>query len=188
MLPVNLDLSRLTIGLIGRAGTAVRRLALLDEAGARHLQVWSDEPSGALRRAAGDRFRPGLPGADQIGAFDLVFIADLDTDEAESLVIAACAQRVLVNVEDVRPFCDFHSVSVVRRGDLVVGISTDGRCPSLARAVRLALERLFTPDWIRHVDRLGKFRADLKRRGAGIEALDRATAELAASLPEAADR
>ena len=32
----------------------------------------------------------------------------------------------LVNVEDVKPLCDFHTPSQVRRGDLLLSISTGG--------------------------------------------------------------
>jgi len=49
----------------------------------------------------------------------------------------------LVNIEDAKPLCDFHVPSLVRRGDLVMTVSTAGRSPGLARRLRRHLEKLF---------------------------------------------
>jgi siroheme synthase-like protein len=54
---------------------------------------------------------------------------------------------VLVNVMDDVPNCDFAAPAIVRRGDLVLAISTGGRSPALARRLREELEARFGPEW-----------------------------------------
>jgi precorrin-2 dehydrogenase/sirohydrochlorin ferrochelatase len=158
MLPIALDEARLRIALIGRGAAAVRRLGLLDAAGARDLAVFSDEPTQALADEAGDRLRRHLPDDAALAGFAIVYISDLP--RADALAARARAAGALVNVEDDTALCDFHSPSIVRRGDLVLAISTGGRIPGLARALRQALEQLFDGRWAERIEQL----ADLRRR------------------------
>jgi len=60
-----------------------------------------------------------------------------------SAVAAACRRRkILVNVADDPGECDFFVPAVIRRGALMVAISTDGTCPQLAKRLRQDIERL----------------------------------------------
>jgi precorrin-2 dehydrogenase/sirohydrochlorin ferrochelatase len=52
---------------------------------------------------------------------------------------------ILLNVEDDIACSIFHSPAVVRRGDLIVAISTGGQCPGLAPAIRRRIEASFGP-------------------------------------------
>ena len=55
----------------------------------------------------------------------------------------AChAHQVLVNVADDPEKCDFYLGSIVTRGNLKVGISTNGKSPTLAKRMREYLEDL----------------------------------------------
>jgi len=55
----------------------------------------------------------------------------------------ASARGILVNVVDDLPQCTFIAPSIVRRGDLVIAISTGGASPALAVRIRERLEREF---------------------------------------------
>jgi len=61
----------------------------------------------------------------------------------------------LVNVEDRPALCDFHSVAEVRRGDLLLTVSTGGASPGLAARIRARLAGEFGPEW---ADRLAQLR------------------------------
>ena len=52
MLPLVVDLAGLRVLLIGDGAAALRRLELLDEAGARDLAVYAEGPAPALARRA----------------------------------------------------------------------------------------------------------------------------------------
>ncbi len=70
-----------------------------------------------------------------------------DGGERDAIARAARARGVLVNVMDDVPNCDFAAPAIVRRGDLVLAISTGGASPAVARKVREQLERRFGAEW-----------------------------------------
>ena len=84
-----------------------------------------------------------------------LWIVGLPDDEAAELAALARSERVLVNVEDRPALCDFHSVAEVRRGDLLLTVSTGGASPGLAARIRARLAAEFGPEW---ADRLALLR------------------------------
>lgn len=168
MLPITLDLARTRVILVGEGRAACRRLARLDEAGAEGLEVYAPRPDPDLIGKAGARLRRRLPTAAEIARAQLVFLARVPDPVAARIVQIARAAGVLVNVEDDRGRSDFHSASVLRRGDLVVAVSTEGRSPGLAALVRQDLERRLGPEWAGRIDEIARLRA--LWRGAGADA------------------
>ncbi|MGC8468895.1 MAG: precorrin-2 dehydrogenase/sirohydrochlorin ferrochelatase family protein, partial [Acetobacteraceae bacterium] len=136
MIPISLDPRALSLALAGAGAGLVRRLALLRAGGGEAVAVFSPDPAPEIARAAGPLLRPRLPGAEEIAGFALLWIVGLPASEAAPLAGAARAARVLVNVEDVPALCDFHNAAELRRGDLLLAISTGGRAPGLAAALR----------------------------------------------------
>ena len=84
--------------------------------------------------------------ADLDGAFVCVASSD---DPAERAAVAREARDrgVLVNVMDDIPNCDWSAPSIVRRGELVLAISTGGASPALAKQLRLQLSATFGEEW-----------------------------------------
>jgi precorrin-2 dehydrogenase/sirohydrochlorin ferrochelatase len=72
----------------------------------------------------------------------------------------ARARGVLVNVMDDVKNCDFAAPAVVRRGDLVIAISTGGRSPALAKRLREELSKRFGPEWEEVMRLLGEVRQE----------------------------
>jgi precorrin-2 dehydrogenase/sirohydrochlorin ferrochelatase len=188
MLPINLDLERVDVALVGRGLRAVRRLELLEAAGCRRVTVFSDEPEGYLQVRAATRLHRHLPEARDLAGVQLVYIVDLDDEASRRMAARAHEAGALVNIEDRRDHCDFHTPAVVRRGDLVIGISTEGRHPGLARSVRLFLEALFTGDWAERVRRLAETRRQLRRTGSDSAAILAGAEAEVAHLAATADR
>jgi precorrin-2 dehydrogenase/sirohydrochlorin ferrochelatase len=169
MLPVVLDLSRLGVALVGNGEAALRRLHRLDEAGAAHLRVYADDPIPALADAAGARLRRRLPTAESFADVHVAFLSGLPEPVAEEIGAAARRARVIVNVEDVTAACDFHSPATLRRGDLLLAVSTGGKSPGLAASLRRQLGDLFGPEWAERVDRIAARRAAWREAGASAE-------------------
>jgi precorrin-2 dehydrogenase/sirohydrochlorin ferrochelatase len=165
MIPILLDGARLDIALFGDGERAVRRLALLREGGATKLRVFSAEPSDALRAAAGDALEIADPDTVDLGPFAVVYAADLAGDAGDRLAVRARAAGKLVNVEDVKALCDFHTPAVVRRGALTVGVSTDGLCPGLSGVLASYLGRLFGSVWSIRLGLLEAKRRTWRARG-----------------------
>src|SRR5437763_5705820 len=72
-------------------------------------------------------------------------------------------RNVLVNTLDDVPHCDFIAPAIVRRGDLVVAISTGGKAPALAVRLRQKLERELGDEHARFLELAGRLRAPLAR-------------------------
>lgn len=174
MLPIVFDVSAGSVVLVGEGELVERRLELLDAAGAR-VRVFSRKPSAALREAAGDRLNDRSPEDDDLKAASLVFGAGLSEADGAALAERARGFGALVNIEDVKPLCDFHIPSMVRRGDLTITVSTGGRSPGLARRLRRHLETIFGAEWADRLDSVGKLRDGWRREGLSLPEVSRKT-------------
>lgn len=152
MLPLFLDLSRLRLALIGNGDGALRRLHLLEEAGATEIAVFAAAPSSALAAAAGARLQPRWPEAADLASVRLVFIADPPAARKTSLVARARAAGTLVHVEDAPSLSDAQAAAVLRRGALTLAVATGGASPALAQRIRDFLGGVFGPEWQERLD------------------------------------
>lgn len=156
MIPLALNPATVRIGLAGAGAPALRRLAALRAGGATGLAVYAAD--AALQAAAGPSALPFLPDAAALSSLNLLYIAGLAPAQYAPLAAAARAARVLVNVEDVPELCDFHAVAEIRRGDLLLTISTGGAAPGLAGTIRRALEACFPAEWAGRVAEIAALR------------------------------
>ena len=175
MIPIVVDPRQTAMALIGRGHAAERRLELLLAGGAEQIAVFSDAPSARLAELAADWLSRRLPGAGELARFALLWIADLPIAEAAPLARAARAGGCLVNVEDVVAFCDFHNPSQLRRGDLLLTVSTAGKSPGLAARIRAQLADAFGPEWAERLERIGHKRRAWRREARSLEELARLT-------------
>jgi precorrin-2 dehydrogenase/sirohydrochlorin ferrochelatase len=74
----------------------------------------------------------------------------------------AKANKVLCNVADTPESCDFYMCSVVKKGDLKIGISTNGKSPTFAKRMREMLEDILPEGIDAVLDNLTKIREKLK--------------------------
>jgi len=167
MFPVNLDLARLPVALVGNGPMTERRLALLDEDRAAAVAVYAPTPGETLLHRAGPRLRRRWPTTVEARRARVLLIADgVEACMAREMVAAARASGTLVNVADRPELCDFHSPATVRRGDLLLTVSTAGRAPALSRRLSRFLAEVFGPDWQARLDRLASLRAAWREGGA----------------------
>ncbi len=164
MIPVALAPERLTIGLAGHGPAAARRERLLREGGAADILRFCDQPV------------PSLPAPATLLALDLLWITGLPPELAAMLAASAQRAGVLVNVEDRPELCDFHSVAELRRGDLLLTVSTGGQSPGLAGRIREWLSAQFGPEWALHLAQLGTARRRWRAEGHAPPELARRTA------------
>ncbi|MGH7082342.1 MAG: siroheme synthase, partial [Acetobacteraceae bacterium] len=97
--------------------------------------------------------------------------------QAARFAAAARAQGALVNVEDQPALSDFRNTAELRRGDLLVSVSTGGQSPGLAGAIRDRIGVLFGPDWAGRVAALGARRRIWRAEGRGLAELARLSRE-----------
>jgi len=150
VLPIVLDMKEVRIGVAGAGEGLRRRLDMLAAAGPEHATV----------------FEGRRPSKEELTGLRILFVAGLDEVQSRVLSDEARASGVLVNVEDVPALCDFHVPAQVRRGDLLITVSTGGRSPGLSRAMREILEEQFGPEWDARLDRLSRLRDAWRGEGA----------------------
>jgi siroheme synthase-like protein len=161
--PVSLDLAGRTAVVIGDEAVAQGKVEGLLAAGA-HVTVVADGPAEALSALASDprvtvARRPWRP-ADLDDGAAVCVAASRDPGTRAAVCQAARDRGVLVNVMDDVEHCDFAAPALVRRGDLLIAISTGGRSPALARRLREELEGRFGDEWAAVLDLLAEVRAD----------------------------
>lgn len=70
--------------------------------------------------------------------------------------------KILVNVADTPGLCDFYLSSVVKKGDLKIAISTNGKSPTFAKRFREVLEEILPESLQETLDNLQQIRNRLK--------------------------
>lgn len=179
MIPLALDPARVPIALAGNGPLAMRRLTQLREGGADPV-VYSPDPAADFAELAGASLVRALPSGSDLDRLRVLFVMGLAPTVERELAELARSHRVLVNVEDVVPLCDFHSPSVVRRGDLLLTVSTGGRSPTLASLVRQRLESLFPESWAERLRTIAALRDGMRKDGASMAEVGKAARELIA--------
>lgn len=77
---------------------------------------------------------------------DLVLLATDNPELHHRIKGLARKRRLLVNVADTPALCDFYLGSVVTKGNLKIGISTNGKSPTIAKRMREYLEEALPED------------------------------------------
>ena len=161
--PVFLDISNKTCLVAGGGRVAERKVRLLLKFHAL-ITVVSPEVtrylSGLAEKGRIEIRKRGYEESDLEGAA-LIFAA---TDNGLiNARIKADAERehIPVNVVDRPELCDFIVPSVVKRGPIVVAVSTSGTLPSLSKRLRTVISAEITRDYIKYAHILGEFRKHL---------------------------
>jgi len=168
--PVNLDLNGKKCLVVGGGKVACRKARTLMAFGAR-VTVVSPQidrmlapsvRSGRIIHIHGKYHKKQLKGC-------CLAIAATDDPLVNRVVFKdAAVQNILVNVVDVPELCTFIVPSVVKRGPLVLGISTGGQSPMFAQKLRQQCEQCLTLAHGEFVRMLGAVRTRIKRQYATI--------------------
>jgi precorrin-2 dehydrogenase / sirohydrochlorin ferrochelatase len=165
MIAIALDPSALPVAVAGRGPAALRRYLALRSAGASNLLLFSDQPDPDLAAAAGNNLCPRLPTKSDLATLRALWITGLPADRAAELTALARAAQTLVNVEDQPALCDFHNVAEIRRGDLLLTVSTAGASPGLAARIRARLAADYGPEWADRLALVRDHRSAWRRAG-----------------------
>jgi len=162
--PIVLDLAGRRAVVVGGGRVALRKARALAEAGARVTAVAPEFLPEFADEAGVECIEAPYTGEHLEGAVLAVAATD---DPAVNRRVAddARAAHVLVNVVDVPEECDFIVPAQVRRGDLMVTITTGGAAPSLSRRLRERLEGEFGPEWAEYLEALRAVRDRVMAEG-----------------------
>ncbi|MFT5096163.1 MULTISPECIES: uroporphyrinogen-III C-methyltransferase [Psychrobacter] len=94
-----------------------------------------------------------------------VIIAATDDEILNHQVHADASElNIPVNVVDTPPLCDFIFPAIVDRNPIVIGISSNGKAPVLARLLRARLETLIPQGYGKLAKLAGDFRTEVKSK------------------------
>jgi uroporphyrin-III C-methyltransferase / precorrin-2 dehydrogenase / sirohydrochlorin ferrochelatase len=129
--------------VVGGGGVAASKLAALQAAGA-DIRVVAPEVCEAIRSAGVLIERRAFVSADLDGAWFVVAAAPPDVNR--QVAQEGERRQVFVNAVDDPENASVYLGGVVRRGGVVLGISTEGSAPALAGLLREAIDAMLPAD------------------------------------------
>lgn len=157
--PINLKIDGRLCTIIGGGRVAYRKVRSLLECGAQ-VKVVSPVLSDEFKAVSGEveHINRAYQEGDLKGSF--LVIAATDDEETNKAVEKEARERNLpLNIVDRPEQCDFYVPSSIRRGELMLTVSTSGRLPALSKRLRKQLEERFPLEWEEALELLGAARA-----------------------------
>ncbi len=176
--PILIDLRRYPCLVVGGGRVALRKVMSLLEFNAKVTVVAPRICKELARLSAGGRIDViRTPySRKHISGHKIVFSAT-DNREINEAVSRDCRNEgILMNVADAPDLCDFIMPATLKRGDLVVSVSSQGRAPFYTKHTKRKLEKVLTPSEAEITELAGYFRnrllskenSDISRRTKDI--------------------
>ncbi|MBI5117709.1 bifunctional precorrin-2 dehydrogenase/sirohydrochlorin ferrochelatase [Candidatus Poribacteria bacterium] len=143
---ISVNLEKVPVLVVGGGMVALRKIESLIASGAR-VHVVSPHALPEIEALEEVQMTKREFRARDLDGKFLVVSATNDRAVNEAVAKAAHKRSMLVNVVDVPDLCNFYVNSQVRRGDLVISISTGGASPALAKRIRKELERQYGEEY-----------------------------------------
>ncbi|MBQ3433536.1 MAG: bifunctional precorrin-2 dehydrogenase/sirohydrochlorin ferrochelatase [Selenomonadaceae bacterium] len=160
--PINLDIDGKPCVVIGGGEVALRKIRGLLAAGAR-VKVIAPEVCAEVEELArrGEISLTREKFSEDMLGDELILIAATDNPEVNRR--AACAKNILVNVVEGAGG-NFNVPSTIRRGELLLTISTGANSPAFSKFIRQMLEAELDENFGAGLEIISRWRRELKRR------------------------
>jgi precorrin-2 dehydrogenase/sirohydrochlorin ferrochelatase len=169
--PVNLQVAGRRCLVVGGGRVAAQKVAGLLDAEA-VVTVVAPEVDPALAAQAGVTVERRPYRSGEAADYRLVIVATDDPAVNAEVSADADAAGVWVNAADDPDNCTFTLPARVRRGDLLLTASTEGRSPAVASWVRRRLEEEYGPEWAALLDLVADAREALRAEGRSSDEVD----------------
>lgn len=167
LFPVFLKLEELDTLIVGGGNVGLEKLnALIKSSPQARITVVAPVMKEEIRALA--RSRTGIQLVNRkfrvgdLRGKDLVMLATDDTALHQRIKNLTRKRKILVNVADTPDLCDFYLGSVVTKGNLKIGISTNGKSPTIAKRIREYLEEALPDDTDALLQNMHKIRDRMK--------------------------
>ena len=181
MFPIFLKLKDRRCVVVGAGTVAEGKIRGLLEAGA-SVQVVAPKAVFQIRRWHWEgvlSWKPREFDPRDLDGVSIVVAATSSRDLNARIFREARLRNVLCNAVDDPENCDFYYPAVVKRGDLQIAISTNGRSPALAQRLRQELEEQFGQEYEAWLAELGEAREHLMAAHLDAEARKKLLHQLA---------
>lgn len=191
LFPVFLKLEQLHLLIVGGGAVAQEKLiAVLSNSPQTNITLVAITITDEIRKLAqlhsNIRLIEKSFEAEDLNSCDVAITAVNDQILCESIYHSAKARGKLINSADKPEWCDFYLGSVVRKGNLKIAISTNGKSPTIAKR----LKEVFSDALPQQIDEVLNNMSAIRAKLNGsfhqkVERLNEITKELAAEKPDA---
>jgi len=166
LFPIYVKLAQLQTLLVGGGPVALEKLTA----------IYANSPEAKVKLVAlqiSEEVRSFAADHPQISLHERLF-EDSDLQEIDLIIMAsnnnllnrhvqqkAREQHILLNVADTPALCDFYLGSVVQKGNLKIGISTNGKSPTIAKRVKEYLNELLPEEIDETLELMAQLRQSL---------------------------
>jgi len=150
LFPVFLKLEELSLLIIGGGNVALEKLnAVLNNSPQTKIKLVSTQISNAIKEVAQEKDTIALIereyNIDDFDDADIVIAAVNNIKTSEQIRDDAHRKGKLVNLADKPELCDFYLSSIVKKGNVKIAISTNGKSPTIAKRLKEVMNN-FIPD------------------------------------------
>ena len=167
LFPVFLKLNQLHILLVGAGNVGLEKLtAILSNSPQTRITVVAENVKPEIQDLADEYtgmniFTRSFNESD-LENKDLVILATDQPVLNEAIRGMARERRLLINVADKPDLCDFYLGSIVKKGNLKIAISTNGKSPTVAKRLKEVLQSSLPDEIDQTLDQINKLRETLK--------------------------
>ena len=155
LFPVFLKLENLSLLIIGGGNVALEKLnAVLNNSPNTRIRLVAINISDLIKQTAQQKDnielfeRPYM--ADDLDSADIVISAVDDMEVSTQIKKDAAQKGKLINAADKPDLCDFYLGSIVKKGNLKIAISTNGKSPTIAKRMKEVITTMI-PDEMENV-------------------------------------
>ena len=167
LFPVFLKLNQFNVLIVGGGGVGIEKLsAILKNSPKAKVTIVSLSFTDELRRFVGglsnvdliqDEFNPSY-----LEGKNIVISALNDIEKSYEIKLIVNAKGLLYNAADKPELCDFYLGSTLTKGNLKIGISTNGKSPTMAKRIKETLNDVFPEETQEVLENLYQIRSELK--------------------------
>lgn len=141
LFPIFLKLEKLQLLIVGGGYVGMEKLeAVISNSPATTITLVATEISNAIKEVAAKYPNINLIEKpyhiSDLANNDIVIAAINDPVISKQVVADAKSKKILVNAADKPDLCDFYLSSVVKKGNLKIAISTNGKSPTVAKRLK----------------------------------------------------
>jgi uncharacterized protein len=166
LFPVFMKLENLRLLIVGGGKIGLEKLrVVLQNSPATEILLVAPEIGEPIRELAalhpGIRLLERAYHPNDLEYADLAIVAVNDRAISETVAQDARGRGVLVNVADTPDLCDFYLGSIVRKGNLKIAISTNGKSPTIAKRLKEEIGNMIPEEMDAVLDDMQAIRSNL---------------------------
>jgi siroheme synthase-like protein len=166
LFPIFLKLENFRVLIVGGGKVGLEKVsAVLQNSPATILKIVAKEISQEIKDFIRDYENVTLIEREyrneDLNDIDFLIVAINNKEKSIEIKSKAKEKNILANVADTPEYCDFYLGSIVRKGDLKIAVSTNGKSPTIAKRVREVFEESFPDEMQEVLDNLYKIRTKL---------------------------